>query len=174
MEAGKWTLVLAPEQVAGFLFHDPLGHGDRYTHLVHDADSEFDAAKKRRELIPFKATAREPRISTGFHGSLFFVESDYEKIQQDRGTAQHSPGSRSTRQRPSRLMPGTSVAPAGRLGVRQLAAAFENSSIFEHFAKSASKLAHSESFACKKYAALAGTAALPVKKADRLLSAPMS
>jgi hypothetical protein len=52
-------------------------------------------------------------------------------------------------------------APAGRLGVRQLAAAFENSSIFEHFTKSASKLAHSESFAYKKYAVLGETPALP-------------
>jgi hypothetical protein len=38
--------------------------------------------------------------------------------------------------------------------VRQLAAAFRNSPIFKDFAKSASLLAHSESFAHKNYAAL--------------------
>jgi hypothetical protein len=52
-------------------------------------------------------------------------------------------------------------APAGRLGVRQLAAAFENSSIFEHFAKSASKLAHSESFALQKACGIRRPAGVP-------------
>jgi hypothetical protein len=49
--------------------------------------------------------------------------------------------------------------PEGSLGVRQLAAAFKNSPIFKDFAKSASKLAHSESFAYKNYAALPACAA---------------
>jgi len=39
---------------------------------------------------------------------------------------------------------GIVFAPAGRLGMRQQAAAFEYSPIFEDFAKSASELAHSE------------------------------
>jgi len=45
--------------------------------------------------------------------------------------------------------------------VRQLAAAFENSSIFEHFAKSASKLAHSESFALQKACGIKRDAGAP-------------
>jgi hypothetical protein len=45
--------------------------------------------------------------------------------------------------------------------VRQLAAAFENSPIFEHFAKSASKLAHSESFALQKACGIERDAGAP-------------
>jgi hypothetical protein len=43
----------------------------------------------------------------------------------------------------------TALRPEGALGVRQLAAAFKNSSIFKDSAKSASLLAHSESVAYK-------------------------
>jgi hypothetical protein len=51
-------------------------------------------------------------------------------------------------------------APAGRLGVRQPAAAFRNYPKFLFFKfsfESASKLAHSESFASKNYPALGET-----------------
>jgi len=42
----------------------------------------------------------------------------------------------------------------GDFGVRQLAVAFENRPVFRAFSKSASKLAHFESFSCEIYAAL--------------------
>jgi hypothetical protein len=48
------------------------------------------------------------------------------------------------------------LRPEGAFGERRLAAAFKNSSILKDFAKSASKFAHFESFACKMYASFAG------------------
>jgi hypothetical protein len=49
------------------------------------------------------------------------------------------------------------LRPQGAFGVRQLAAAFKNLPIWPFFSdshESGSKLPHSKSFACKKYAAL--------------------